>query len=81
VDPDSDPAQFKKKFYLIVKRIFCLKIVYKNYPVPEFMNGKVDIDKFSVEDPDPVGFGPLWSDPDPDVWGRIRILTLINDPI
>jgi hypothetical protein len=27
-----------------------------------------------VEDPNPVGFGPFWSDPDPDVWDRIRIL-------
>jgi hypothetical protein len=41
----------------------------------------------SVADPDPVGSGPFWSDPDPDsdpdVWDRfrIRILALINDPI
>jgi hypothetical protein len=39
----------------------------------------------SVPDPDPVGSGPFWSDPDPDVWDqfriRTRILTLINDPI
>jgi hypothetical protein len=36
----------------------------------------------SVADPDPVGSGPFWSDPDPDVWDRfrIRILALINDP-
>jgi hypothetical protein len=27
------------------------------------------------------GSGPFWSDPDPDVWDRIRILALINDPI
>jgi hypothetical protein len=33
----------------------------------------------SVADPDPVGSGPFWSDP--DLFGRIRILTLINDPI
>jgi hypothetical protein len=34
-------------------------------------------------DPDPVGSGPFWSDPDLDVWdrNRIRILALINDPI
>jgi hypothetical protein len=37
-------------------------------------------------DPDPVGSGPFWSDPDPDpdVWDRIRILirilALIYDP-
>jgi hypothetical protein len=37
----------------------------------------------SVADPDPVGSGPFWSDPDPDIWDRIRIriLALINDPI
>jgi hypothetical protein len=37
----------------------------------------------SVADPDLVGSGPFWSDPDPDVWDRIRIriLALINDPI
>jgi hypothetical protein len=35
----------------------------------------------NVADPDPVGSGPFWSDPDPDVWDRIRILGLINDPI
>jgi hypothetical protein len=37
----------------------------------------------SVADPDPVGSGPFWSDPDPDrdVWNRIRIRALINDPI
>jgi hypothetical protein len=35
----------------------------------------------SVADPDPVGSGPFWSDPDPDVWDRIRILALINDHI
>jgi hypothetical protein len=44
-----------------------------------------DIVQNSVEDPDPVGSGPLWSDPDPDpdVWDRIRIRfrALINDPI
>jgi hypothetical protein len=28
----------------------------------------------SVVDPDLVGSGPFWSDPDPDVWDRIRIL-------
>jgi hypothetical protein len=33
----------------------------------------------SVADPNPVGSGPFWSDP--DVWDRIRILALINDPI
>jgi hypothetical protein len=27
----------------------------------------------SVADPDPVGSGPFWSDPDPDGWDRIRI--------
>jgi hypothetical protein len=31
-----------------------------------------------------VGSGPFWShpdpDPDPDVWDRIRILAIINDP-
>jgi hypothetical protein len=32
-------------------------------------------------DQDSVGYGPLWSDPDPDVWDRIRIMALINDPI
>jgi hypothetical protein len=32
-------------------------------------------------DPDPVGSGPFWSDPDPDVWDRIRINALINDSI
>jgi hypothetical protein len=26
----------------------------------------------SVADPDPVGFGPFWSDPDPDVWDLIN---------
>jgi hypothetical protein len=39
----------------------------------------------SVADPDPVGSGPFWSDPDPDVWERIRnriqILALISDSI
>jgi hypothetical protein len=37
--------------------------------------------KFSVADPDPVGSGPYWSDPDPDVWDRIwfRIRALRND--
>jgi hypothetical protein len=30
---------------------------------------------------DPVGSGPFWSDRDPDVWERIRILALVNDPI
>jgi hypothetical protein len=30
---------------------------------------------------DPVGSGNFWSDPDPDVWDRIRILALINDAI
>jgi hypothetical protein len=35
----------------------------------------------SVADPDPVGSGPFWSDPYPDVWDRIRILALINDHI
>jgi hypothetical protein len=29
---------------------------------------------YNVSDPDPVRFGPFWSDPDPDV----RILALIN---
>jgi hypothetical protein len=33
----------------------------------------------NVADPDPVGSGPFWSDPDPAVWDRIRILALIND--
>jgi hypothetical protein len=33
----------------------------------------------SVADPDPVGPGPFWSDP--NVWDRIRILALINDHI
>jgi hypothetical protein len=27
------------------------------------------------------GSGPFWSDPDPDVWDRIRILALINDSV
>jgi hypothetical protein len=33
-------------------------------------------------DLDPVEYGPFWSevDPDPDIWERIRILALINDP-
>jgi hypothetical protein len=39
----------------------------------------------SVADPDPVGSGPFWLDPDLDVWdriqNRIRILALINDHI
>jgi hypothetical protein len=37
----------------------------------------------SVADPDPVGSGTFGSDPDPDVWDRIRIriLALINEPI
>jgi hypothetical protein len=35
----------------------------------------------SVADPDPVGSGPCYSDPDLDVWDQIRILALINDPI
>jgi hypothetical protein len=35
----------------------------------------------SVADPDPVESGPFWSDPDPDVWDRIRIRALINDSI
>jgi hypothetical protein len=25
------------------------------------------------------GSGPFWSDPDPDVWGLIRIMALTND--
>jgi hypothetical protein len=33
----------------------------------------------NVAESDPVGSGPFWSDP--DVWDRIRILALINDPI
>jgi hypothetical protein len=39
--------------------------------------------KTSVADPDPVGSGPFWSDPDPDVWERIwfRIRALINDSV
>jgi hypothetical protein len=37
--------------------------------------------KIRVADPDPVGSGPFWSDPDPDVWKRIRILALKNDLI
>jgi hypothetical protein len=45
----------------------------------------ISIEARSVADPDPVGSGPFWSDPDsdPDVWDRfrIRILALINDPI
>jgi hypothetical protein len=32
-------------------------------------------------DPDPVRSGLFWSDPVKDVWDRIRILALINDPI
>jgi hypothetical protein len=38
-------------------------------------------------DPNPVGSGPFWLDPDPDVWDRIRIrfriwiLALINESI
>jgi hypothetical protein len=34
----------------------------------------------SDADPNPVGSGPFWSDPDPDFWDRIRIriLALIN---
>jgi hypothetical protein len=39
------------------------------------------IDLTSVADPDPVESGPFWSDPDPDVWDRIRILGLINHSI
>jgi hypothetical protein len=37
----------------------------------------------SVADPDPVGSGPFWSDPDMDVWDRIWIwiLALINDSV
>jgi hypothetical protein len=31
--------------------------------------------------PDPAGSGPFWSDPDPDVWDRIRNWALINDHI
>jgi hypothetical protein len=27
----------------------------------------------NVADPDPIGSGPFWPDPDPDVWDRIRI--------
>jgi hypothetical protein len=37
--------------------------------------------RISVAVPDPVGFGPFWSDPDPDVRDRVRIMALINDPI
>jgi hypothetical protein len=32
----------------------------------------------SVADPDPAGSESFWSDPDPDIWDRIRILALIN---
>jgi hypothetical protein len=32
-----------------------------------------------VTDQDPVGSEPFWSDPDLDVWDRIRIPALIND--
>jgi hypothetical protein len=37
----------------------------------------------SVADPDSVGSGSFWSDPDADVWDRIRIqiLALISNPI
>jgi hypothetical protein len=35
----------------------------------------------SIADPDPVGTVPFWSDPDLEVWDRIRILALINDSI
>jgi hypothetical protein len=37
----------------------------------------------SVADPDPIGSGLFRSDPDPDVWDRIRIriLALINDSV
>jgi hypothetical protein len=41
----------------------------------------------SDTDPNPVGSGPFWLYPDPDVWDRIwiqfgtRILALINDPV
>jgi hypothetical protein len=49
------------------KSYFCCK-------APKYENFVI----FSVADPDPVGSGPFWSDP--DVWDRI-ILALINDHI
>jgi hypothetical protein len=53
--------------------------IYKRFKLSYFylrLIGTVPVT--SVADPDPVGSGPFWSDPDPDVWDRIRFRALIN---
>jgi hypothetical protein len=54
------------------------KIVKKRQKGHEFHDFEA-LGFFIVGDPDPVGSGPFWSDP--DFWDRIRILALIDDPI
>jgi hypothetical protein len=55
------------------------KLVKKRQKSHEFHDFKALVFSLLGGDPDPVGSGPFWSDP--DVWDRIRILALIDDPI